>query len=313
MGMKAKNAISGADAMTGTTATKTTMGTKAAMKSEDALSRHLAAAKCDAAVMAEQPMDDENEDKRTKAAGSKARRRQRWRWNKQGRHLVTIEERAIKARGLGDDGNEAKEGNLTIGIDAGGEFICELKFGEGNGDVRQITHDEARQESEQGRRCEAGQGWVVRQRGEQQDVERRNEPGMMETCRLGERDGKGVQTNREEETADGDRTDGNAEQERRGDWSHRYGPEYCSACGQNPFECGCLNVSFYSKLGEETARKRRKGERCGEIGDGLVVSVLGLRIRRCCVLMKTVAKCWMVLDEKQVRRQWIGSGRNSLK
>ena len=40
---------------------------------------------------------------------------------------------------LGDGGNEtgeAKEGSLTIGIDSGSEFICELKFGEGNEDVR---------------------------------------------------------------------------------------------------------------------------------------------------------------------------------
>ena len=68
MGMKATNTMPGADATTGTTATKTIMGTKAAsvssgttnpnvaqmqrtVTSEDALSRHLAAAKCEAAVM----------------------------------------------------------------------------------------------------------------------------------------------------------------------------------------------------------------------------------------------------------------------
>ena len=36
------------------------------------------------------------------------------------------------------------------------------------------------------------------------------------------------------ETTDGDCTDGNAERERKGDWSHLYCPEYCSECGQ-PF------------------------------------------------------------------------------
>ena len=76
---------------------------------------------------------------------------------------------------------------------------------------------------------------------------RRNEPEMMETGRLGERDGKGVQTNREEETTCGDRADGNAERDRMGVWRHLYGPEYCSACGPNPLECGCLNVSIESK------------------------------------------------------------------
>ena len=34
------------------------------------------------------------------------------------------------------------------------------------------------------------------------------------------------------ETTDGDQMDGNVERETRGDWSHLYGPEYCSACGQ---------------------------------------------------------------------------------
>ena len=62
------------------------------------------------------------------------------------------------------------------------------------------------------------------------------------------------------ETTDGDQTDGNVERERRGDWSHLYGPEYCPACGQNPLECGCLNVSFESKW-EKKRRERRERER----------------------------------------------------
>ena len=54
-------------------------------------------------------------------------------------------------------------------------------------------------------------------------------------------------------TMDGDRTDENAEREGKGDWSHLYGPEYCSECGRDPFECGCLNVDFRAK------RKRGDG------------------------------------------------------
>ena len=38
------------------------------------------------------------------------------------------------------------------------------------------------------------------------------------------------------------------------------GIEYCLACGQNPFECGCLDVSFESKE-EKDRRERREKER----------------------------------------------------
>ena len=60
------------------------------------------------------------------------------------------------------------------------------------------------------------------------------------------------------ETTDGDQTDGNAEREGKEDWSHLYGPEYCSECGQNPFECGCLNVNFESKGGERNVGEIRR-------------------------------------------------------
>ena len=59
-------------------------------------------------------------------------------------------------------------------------------------------------------------------------------------------------------TMDGHRTDENAQREGKGDWSHLYGPEYCSEYGQNPFECGCLNVDFESK---EEKRRRERRER----------------------------------------------------
>ena len=55
---------------------------------------------------------------------------------------------------------------------------------------------------------------------------------------------------------DGERTDENPEREGKGDWSHLYGPEFCSESGQNPFECGCLNVD-----NESTEEKRRRERR----------------------------------------------------
>ena len=61
---------------------------------------------------------------------------------------------------------------------------------------------------------------------------------------------------------DGDQTDGNDEWEGKGNWSQLYGPEYCSECGQNPFECGCLNVDVESK---EEKRRREKRERVREM------------------------------------------------
>ena len=53
----------------------------------------------------------------------------------------------------------------------------------------------------------------------------------------GGRDSAQALTTPKKETSgmmDGDQTDGNAEWEGKGDWSHLYGPEYCSECGQNP-------------------------------------------------------------------------------
>ena len=66
------------------------------------------------------------------------------------------------------------------------------------------------------------------------------------------------------ETTDGDQTGGWVERERRGDWDHLYGPVCCSVCGQNPFECGCLNVSFESRW-----EKKRREEREREMVDHL--------------------------------------------
>ena len=61
------------------------------------------------------------------------------------------------------------------------------------------------------------------------------------------------------ETTEGDQTDGWAEREMTGDWGHLYGPEYCSVCGQNPFECGCLNVSFESRREKERRGRKERG------------------------------------------------------
>ena len=65
------------------------------------------------------------------------------------------------------------------------------------------------------------------------------------------------------ETTDGDQTDGYVERERRGDWSHLYGPECCSVCGQHPFEGGYLNVSLESRW-EKKRREEREREREGK-------------------------------------------------
>ena len=69
------------------------------------------------------------------------------------------------------------------------------------------------------------------------------------------------------ETTERDQTDGWTEREMRGDWGHLYGPEYCSMCGQNPFECGCSNVSFESRREkqwrEERERERETGKMVG--------------------------------------------------
>ena len=71
------------------------------------------------------------------------------------------------------------------------------------------------------------------------------------------------------EVTEEDRSDGWVERERRGDWSHLFGPECCSVCGQNPFECGCLNVSF-ARRWEKKRREEREREREMEKMGGLV-------------------------------------------
>ena len=72
-----------------------------------------------------------------------------------------------------------------------------------------------------------------------------------------------------DETSEGVPTDGWTGREMRGDWSHLYGPKYCYACGQNPFECGCLNVNFESwrekKRREDRERERTLGKCMGRI------------------------------------------------
>ena len=68
------------------------------------------------------------------------------------------------------------------------------------------------------------------------------------------------------ETTEGDQTDGWTEREMKGDWGHLYGQEYCSVFGQNPSECGCLNVSFESRR-----EKRWRGDRERERGTGKMI------------------------------------------
>ena len=81
-----------------------------------------------------------------------------------------------------------------------------------------------------------------------------------ETGGSGEQEGKGVEMNKGEDFDDRDCTDGSADREGRGDWSHLYGPQYCSGCHLTPFACGCLDVSFEIR-GEKLRRERRERER----------------------------------------------------
>ena len=52
----------------------------------------------------------------------------------------------------------------------------------------------------------------------------------------------------------GDSTETSTDRERKGDWTHLFGPESCGVCWQNPFECGCLNVCLENK-GEKGRRE----------------------------------------------------------
>ena len=92
---------------------------------------------------------------------------------------------------------------------------------------------------------------------------RRDEHGTTETAgwgKQGEQGGKGMETNGEKETVDGDWTEGSADQERKGDCGHLYGPKYSPACQQNPFEYECLDVSFDRRSdGRDEKRRGRYG------------------------------------------------------
>ena len=46
--------------------------------------------------------------------------------------------------------------------------------------------------------------------------------------------------------------------EKRCKWDHLWGPEHCPACQRNPFECGCLDVSFASDQEKERQERREK-------------------------------------------------------
>ena len=64
----------------------------------------------------------------------------------------------------------------------------------------------------------------------------------------------------EEETVDGKTSEGTEISEMRGDFRQLYGPESCTRCLQNPFECGCLDVNFESR-GARNRREKRERER----------------------------------------------------
>ena len=116
--------------------------------------------------MTTQAVDDGTEDKRTTAAGRQQ--------NKAA--AMAMEEQDVPQKGPSVQrgwhgetapGHDRGTGNQSprLGIDAGSEFLCGLKFGEGNEDVRQITRDEQQWEGKQGGRCEEEQELAARQRG----------------------------------------------------------------------------------------------------------------------------------------------------
>ena len=105
------------------------------------------------------------------------------------------------------------------------------------------------------------------------------------------------------ETSEGVLTDGWTEREMRGDWSHLYGPEYCSVCGQNPFECGCLNVNFESRR-----EKRWREDRERERGTG---KMFGTDQADALNVMREEMAGLLLRVERLERTMWEGSGGSS--
>ena len=56
--------------------------------------------------------------------------------------------------------------------------------------------------------------------------------------------GRRPATDERRETVEGDWKDEDCDGEKRSEWDHLWGSEHCPACQQNPFGCGCLDVSF---------------------------------------------------------------------
>ena len=105
------------------------------------------------------------------------------------------------------------------------------------------------------------------------------------------------------ETSEGVLTDGWTERETRGDWSHLYGPEYCYVCGQNPFECGCLNVNF-----ESWREKRRREDRERERGIGKMFGTDQADVLN--VMREEMAELSLRVERLE-RVAWEGSGGSS--
>ena len=55
--------------------------------------------------------------------------------------------------------------------------------------------------------------------------------------------------------------DGDGGKEKEGEWRHLWGPECCPACRQNPFECGCVDVSFACDQAQQADESNGAGSR----------------------------------------------------
>ena len=112
----------------------------------------------------------------------------------------------------------------------------------------QGNNDKKSRDKENGEGCEVMEGEGVRQQADGWQMENRGRKAAEEVQRwrkergaadgtCGEENWQGLAVKEEGKGGDGGK-------EKEGVWDHLRGPEYCPACRQNPFECGCMDVSF---------------------------------------------------------------------
>ena len=112
--------------------------------------------------------------------------------------------------------------------------------------------------------------WQGGEKTEDDEAEHRERQGNDGGGQGGEEKEEGTDMDHGEETVDDKMSEDSDVRGRRGDWGHLYGPERCTGCQENPFECGCLDVNFESK-GARSRREKRERERAdwnlkGQVG-----------------------------------------------